>query len=156
MKKDYVSGSILLFVAAVLFFQAQGLTVWAETGPSEGFFPLVLSILLGVLSAIILLQACSRPKGETEPFRLFGAKRPKFFLYSGAFLAFALIFFWMGYSLAVAVFLLFILRFVEQQSWKTTVYVTVASIIGSYIIFQVFFTIPLPEGVLTPLMQRLR
>ncbi len=156
MKKDYVSGSILLFVAAVLFFQSRGLTVWAETGPSEGFFPLVLSILLGVLSAIILLQAFSRQKGETEPFRIFGAKRSKFFLYGGAFLAFGLIFSWMGYSLAVTVFLLFILRFVEQQSWKTTVYVTVASIIGSYIIFQVLFTIPLPEGVLTPLVQRLR
>jgi hypothetical protein len=156
MKKDYISGSILLFVAAVLFIQARGLTVWAETGPSEGFFPLVLSILLGVLSAIILLQACSRQKGETEPFRIFGVKRTKFFLYGGALLAFGLIFFWMGYSLAVAVFLVFILRFVEQQSWKTTVYVTVASIIGSYIIFQVFFTIPLPEGVLTPIMQMLR
>ena len=156
MKKDYVSGSILLFVAAVLFFQARGLTVWAETGPSEGYFPLVLSILLGVLSVIILQQACSRQKGETEPFRIFGAKRSKFFLYSGAFLAFGLIFSWTGYSLSVTAFLLFILRFVEQQSWKTTVYVTAASIIGSYIIFQVFFTIPLPEGVLTPLVQRLR
>ena len=156
MKKDYVSGSILLFVAAVLFFQARGLTVWAETGPSEGFFPLVLSILLGVLSAIILLQAWWRRKGETEPFRIFGAKRSKFFLYSGAFLAFGLIFFWVGYSLSMALLLLFILRFVERQSWKTTIYVTVASIIGSYVIFQVLFTIPLPEGVLTPLVQRLR
>jgi vacuolar-type H+-ATPase subunit I/STV1 len=80
----------------------------------------------------------------------------KFVLYGGSFLAFGLIFSRVGYSLTLAAFLLFVLKVVEKQTWKITLSVTIASVIGSYIVFQIFFGIPLPEGVLTPVTQLLR
>ena len=69
-KKDYLSSSFLFLLAVVLFFQSRGLAIWEETGPSEGFFTMALSILLGLLSLIILLQAYLRAKGAEEVFQI--------------------------------------------------------------------------------------
>ena len=155
-KKDYLSGSFFFLLAVLLFFQSRGLAIWEETGPSEGFFPLALSILLGLLSLIILIQAYLRAKGPEEVFQILGGNKSKFVFYCGSFFIFGLIFPWVGYSLALTAFLVFILKRVEKQSWKTTLSVTLSSIVGSYVIFQVLFSIPLPEGILSPILQLLK
>ena len=154
--KDYISGLVLLMVAVILFLQARALAVWGEMGPGEGFFPITLSIILAVLSFVIILNAFLKKGQEKETFHILGPRKRKFILYGVSFLIFGLIFPRVGYSLTVAAFLVFILRVVERKSWKTTLMLTAISIIGSYVLFVKAFSIPLPEGILSPIAQLMR
>lgn len=157
MKKlDYISGFVLFIFAVILFFQSRGLPVWGESGPSSGFFPSILSILLGFLSLIIIFRAWLQTQTNQEIFKILGPKKGKFFLYLISFFVFGFIFSNLGYSLTLTAFLTFILKIVERQSWKITLGVIIISIIVSYILFVNFLSVSLPEGILSPVIQRLK
>jgi putative tricarboxylic transport membrane protein len=153
---DYISGLVLFILAIVLLFQARGLSIWGEDGPSEGFFPFVLSMLLGILSAVILIQAFVKSRQASESIRILGPKKRKFFSYIISFFIFGFIFSKVGYSVTLVTFLIFILRIVERQPWKLTLIVTVLSVICSYFAFDVFLKVSMPEGFLTPVINLLR
>ena len=154
--KDYISGSFLFILSAILFFQARGLTIWEETGPSEGFFPLTLSIILGFLSILIIVQAWLRAGKSKEIFKVLGPERKKFFLYLASFLTFGLIFRKVGFSLTLLGFFVFTLRIIEKKSWKLTLTVMIISIILSYALFNILLSVPLPEGFLSSVIQRIK
>jgi len=151
---DLISGIVLFALALVLFSQARGLPFWGELGPAEGFFPYVLSILLGGLSSFIFLRALIVPD-KVEELKILGPKRWKFLAYVISFFTFGFVFPLVGYSLSVAGFLVFVLRLVEKQSWRATFMVTIISIVLSYLIFVRFLKIPVPEGWLTLLKNAL-
>lgn len=155
-KKDYISGCFLFIVSIVLFIQTRDLTAWESVGPSEGFFPLLLSIILGVLSLIIILQAWMQKKESVEILKILGPKKGKFILYIVSFIGFGLFFKNIGYSITLAAFMLFILKIVEKQSWKLTIIVAVISIIVSYVVFSTFLSVPLPEGILSVIIDKIK
>lgn len=155
MKKfDCISSSFLFLFSVVLFIQARDLPYWGDLGPSSGFFPVVLSIFLGILSLAIFLRAWLKKDVSQESPKILGPKKGKFFLYTACFFAFGLLFARLGYSLTLIAFLAFILKVVERQSWRVTIGVTLASITVSYVLFVYFLSVPLPEGVLAPLLKR--
>jgi len=153
---DCISGTALLLFSVILFSQSRILPFWGESGPSGGFFPVVLSILLGSLSLIIIFRACLNKQTDHETFKILGPKKTKFFLYTISLFAFGLVFGKIGYSLTLVIFLGFILRIVEKQSWKTTSGVIIISIIVSYLVFVNILSISLPEGILSPVIRRLK
>jgi hypothetical protein len=155
-KKDYLSGLAFLIIASILFFQSRQLMVWDDMGPSEGFLPFVSSILLGVLSLIIMIHAYLKPEEGEKTLRILGPRKKKFILYGTSFIIYGLIFSKVGYSLTLGLFLVFILKVVEKQSWRMTFVVTAIAIFSSYLLFAKAFSIPLPEGILSPITQALR
>lgn len=54
-----------------------------------------------------------------------------------------------GFLITTPVFLVFILKIVERQSWKIAVSVTLGLTALSYILFAYLLTVPLPRGLLT-------
>jgi hypothetical protein len=148
-----VSGSVLLGLAVILFFQALRLTLWEELGPAEGFFPLCLSLVLAGLSLLIIAQALLKPAEGGQRSRIIAPDRGKFFSYLGLFFGFGILFPIFGYSLILAAFLVIILRLVEKLSWKTTLLLTLSLIAGSNIIFVRILNISMPEGVLSSVFQ---
>jgi hypothetical protein len=147
-KMDYVSGGVLFLFALLLFFQARTLTIWGEFGPSSGFFPLILALLLGLLSLAIIIRAWLQ-NHSIEKIKILGPKKEKLFLYLSLFFAFGLFLKPIGYFLMLVAFLAFILKFVEKQSWKTTLGIIAISAAVSYFLFVNFLSVPLPEGPLS-------
>ena len=151
-RKNYLSGFFFLVLAIVLFFQTRGLTIWDGSGPSEGFFPLALSVLLGSLSFLMMILTFFESEQAPEPLKIFGTMKTKFFLYLGSFVVFGLVFSRVGFSLTLAAFMIFILKIAERQSWKMTLSVMIISVMISFIVFEILFSIPLPEGILSPIL----
>jgi putative tricarboxylic transport membrane protein len=153
MKKlDYISGFVLLSFAVILFFAAQGLPLKSEFGPGSGLFPVILSVLLALLSLAIIIQAWWKNRlGKTteETQKILGPGKKKYFLYLACFFAFSLFLEKLGYFLSMILFLGFILKYVEKQSWKTTCAIIIASGLISYFIFVKFLAVPLPAGILS-------
>lgn len=157
MKKlDYISGSVLFLFAVILIFGSRKLPLWGEFGLSTGFFPLVLGILLGFLSLVILIRAWFQTQSTQEVSKIIGPKRGKFFLYMASFFAFGLFFAKLGYSLTLTAFLILIIKVVERRSWTITLWVIIISIIVSHVLFVNFLSVPLPEGILSAIIERLK
>ena len=153
MKKlDYISGFVLLGFAVVLFFAAQGLPLKSEFGPGSGLFPVILSVLLALLSLTIIIQAWWNDRLDKTPegtHKILGPEKKKYFLYLACFFAFSLFFEKLGYFPSMILFLGFILKYVEKQSWKTTCGIIILSGLISYLIFFKFLAVPLPAGILS-------
>jgi putative tricarboxylic transport membrane protein len=153
MKKlDYMSGLGLFVFAAILLLAARRLPLMSEFGPGSGFFPVILSVLLACLSLLIVIQAWRknrRVKTSEETPKILGPYKKKYFIYLALFFAFSLFLGSLGYFLSMVLFLGFILKYVEKQSWKTTCGVIILSGLVSYFLFIKFLAVPLPEGVLS-------
>lgn len=156
MKKlDYISGLVLLGFAVVLFFSARKLPLISEFGPSSGFFPTILSGLLALLSLMIIIRAWWQNRNVKVPQetpKILGPEKKKYFLYLGLFFAFSLFFAKLGYTLSMVLFLGFILKYVEKLSWKTTFGIIIISGLVSYFLFSKFLSVPLPEGLLSSII----
>jgi hypothetical protein len=155
-KFDYISGSVLFLFAVILFLQSRKLPFGGEFGMGAGFFPLIVCTLLGFLGLVIVFRAWFQTRTAQEMPKIIGPKRGKFLVYLASFFAFGLFFTKVGYSLTLAVFLIFIIKVVEKQSWKITLLVTIISIIVSYVLFGNLLSVPLPEGILSYAIQRLK
>jgi putative tricarboxylic transport membrane protein len=157
MKKlDYMSGLFLFGVAVVLLFAARRLPFMSQFGPGSGFFPVLLSMLLGLLSLAIIIQTWWKNRLVKTPEKtpnILGPKKKKYFIYLGLFFAFSLFLGRLGYFLSMVFFLGFILKYVEKQSWKTTVGIIIVSGLVSYFLFIKFLAVPLPEGVLSYILE---
>jgi len=152
-KRDYISSLVLLCFAALLFWQTRELVVWGPFGPSSGFFPMGLSLLLAVLSVSIMIRAWRQSHETSGWIQILGPEKKKYFLYLASFFIFSLIFAKAGYTLTLVAFLIFILRFVEKQSWKITVGIVVIAALVSNLLFVRFLSVPLPEGFLAPFLR---
>ncbi len=143
---------MLFGFAVILLFAARGLPLMSEFGPGSGFFPVILSVLLALLSLIIILQAWWKNrhvKTPEETPKILGPRKKKYFIYLALFFAFGIFFGKLGYLLSMVFFLAFILKYVEKQSWKITLGVIVVSGLVSYFLFVKFLAVPLPEGILS-------
>lgn len=153
MKKlDYISGLVLLGFAVVLLFAARKLPLMGQYGPSSGFFPTILSGLLALVSLMIIIRAWWQNrniKTSQETPKVLGPDKKKYFLYLGLVFAFSLFFAQLGYTLSMVLFLGFILKYVEKQSWKTTFGIIIISGLVSYYFFVKFLDVSLPEGILS-------
>ena len=151
---DYISGLFLLVFSIVLFFSARQLAIWGPFGPSSGFFPTILSGLLGILSLSIIARAWFQAGGAQQIREILVPNKKKFASYLLSFFAFSMVFGTIGYTLTLIGFLTFILRFVERQSWKTTVGIIIISAVVSHFLFVEFLAVQLPEGPLSFILRR--
>ena len=156
MKKlDYISGFVLLSVSVILFFVAKRLPLMDKYGPSSGFFPTILSVILALLSLMIIARAWWQSRHvKTSPgaLRILGPDKKKYFSYLVLFFAFSLFFVKLGYLLSMTLFLGFILLYLEKQSLKITFGIIIISGFVSYYLFVKFLSVPLPAGILSSVL----
>jgi putative tricarboxylic transport membrane protein len=149
-KLDLISGGILSLLALVLAVRAYGLGFLGPTGPKAGFFPLLLSILLGFFSCLIIVNAWLKAPSTKTP-KILGTEKKKLFFYVFSYSLFGFILPWLGYTLTVTAYFILLLRFVEKRTWRLTIAVVFSSIIISYLLFTRLLEMSLPEGLLTPI-----
>jgi len=147
MQKDTLVTSILFFMlAAGAFIESMKLPFGSISAPAAGFFPAVLAMLLALTSLFAFLQAFRGSHVGTaqgEPL-----KWKKILLTLGSLLVFGFVFERLGYLLATFLFIIFLLRAVERQSWRLTLSVAFSASLVSYIVFGLLLGTPLPAGLL--------
>jgi putative tricarboxylic transport membrane protein len=152
-RKDIAGSLFLLAVGLFLADQSRRLLVWSRYGPEEGFFPLLIALLLiglslGVLGRSVFFRGTRKgpsPAQEREEgaFSIFRVAA-----YGLAMLLFGLLMESGGFFLMGTFFLLFILKGVEKHPWKTALTVGLLTIACSYFLFQYWLGVPLPWGLL--------
>src|SRR5215470_1779831 len=124
------------------------LGVWRQNSPGEGLFPLLCALAMVAFSGAGLIQDWIKFKGhrESAPYDRNGLIRVAAYL--GALVFYAATLEFIGFIIATAITIIFILRFAERYSWLATLALTAATVVGCQVLFVVWLGAILPTGTL--------
>jgi hypothetical protein len=144
-----------LVVAALLF--VLGLIViadslrlgarWAEDGPQAGYFPFYIGLLICIPSAAIFLRALGDKAKATKTFVGRSALRQVLWMLVPSIVYVVLIKL-IGIYVASTVFIGFFMRRLGRYPWPITAAVAVGVSLVFFLLFEVWFKLPLPKGPL--------
>jgi putative tricarboxylic transport membrane protein len=141
---DLVTASILMALGGVVLFDAIRLGIgWGTDGPRSGFFPFWLALIMIVTCAVILLQTFWR--GSREAFVTREQLGPVLKVILPA-AAMVLLTHFVGLYVAAALYTGSYMRWVGRHSWVSVVAVALAISVISFLIFELWFLVPMPKG----------
>jgi putative tricarboxylic transport membrane protein len=143
-----ITATILLLFSAFLIYESFRLRYYTSLGPGPGFFPLWVSILVGVLAGVMLYQATF---GQSEPMPAdFFADKVGYLRIAAVLLALSAtvaLLEPLGFRLTMLGFLLFLLMALGRVNPYVTVLVALLGSFGTYYVFWGWLRIPLPVGI---------
>lgn len=116
----------------------------AETAPGPGFFPLWVGLGLMLLSGILFLRAHPSP----APFIENRSGFRKAMVVAAAFLVYVLTLGYLGSLVGLALFLAFLVGWVERRGWRAWIGTAFVGSLSCYLLFEVWLRVPLPRGLL--------
>ena len=138
---EIVAGLLCGLFAVLWIATALGLPYMGDYAPGSGFLPLWLGVCLLVLSTIHVVSCVRSPAADTPA----GHWRKVVAVTLGLVVCVAVIE-PLGFVVAVGAYLLFLLRGVEKEPWRTSLGVTVGAIAVLFGLFRVWLHVPLPKG----------
>lgn len=137
-----------LVLGAIVIFDSIRLGIgWKEDGPAAGYFPFYVGALVCISSVINLVAAFVRSGGGNDAFVEVGQlKLVLSVLLPSAVYVGAIG--WLGIYVASAVFVALFMRWLGKYAWWKVAAVSVGNSVVFFLIFEIWFKIPLPKGPL--------
>jgi putative tricarboxylic transport membrane protein len=151
MKSDRISGIIIFAIGLAVCLTSLKYPIGTLQKPGGGFFPLLAAILLLGLSAVFIFQSFTgKGSGNSSAVSFFPGKEAQKRILCGfaALLAYRYLIPVIGFAPATAVFIFFLGRFMENYSWKKSIFFSVATAVSAYYLFQVVLKIAMPIPML--------
>jgi putative tricarboxylic transport membrane protein len=146
-----VAALFLLLGAIVIFDSVRLGARWGDDGPQAGYFPFYIGVLLCISAAVNFAIAlvdkrdASRTFVEWEQLKLVLAVLVPAALYVGLIV-------WTGIYVASVVFIAFFMRWLGKYAWWKVAVVSVGTMAVFFLVFEVWFLVPLPKGPLENLL----
>jgi putative tricarboxylic transport membrane protein len=144
-----ITSAVLILAAAFLARESLRLRYYTSLGPGPGFFPLWLSVLMGILGAAMFWRATFGAP-EAMPADFIADRRGciRVAAVVGMLVAVIVLIEPLGFRLAMLGFYLFILTALGRQHWLLTGIIALAGSFGVYYVFVHWLAVPLPIGFL--------
>ena len=146
----FVSAFFLLLGALVMWDSVRLGARWGSDGPEAGYFPFYIALLMSIASAVNLVLALVK-KGEFRSFVEVGQLKLVLSVLLPSIVYVGLIAL-LGIYVASVVFVAFFMRWLGKYPWWKTAAVSVGNSVVFFLIFEVWFKIPLPKGPLENLL----
>lgn len=143
---NLVTASILLLLGGVVLFDATRLGFgWGTDGPQSGFFPFWLAVIMAVACCGIIVQAL-----RDSSDRLFVTQQQlkpvlKVLWPAGVMV---LLTQYLGLYVASALYLGFYMRWIGRHSWLAVIALSVLIPVVTFLVFEIWFLVPMPKGPL--------
>jgi putative tricarboxylic transport membrane protein len=149
-------------VVAVLFLAFGALVVydsrrlgssWGSDGPQAGYFPFYIGLLICISSVINLIGALN--KADPRPFVNRGQLRMVLIVMVPYTVYVALIsnpVYSLGIYEASVVFIAAFMRYLGKYSWPKIAAVSIGTMTAFFLMFEVWFKVPLPKGPIEALL----
>ena len=142
MTIDRVSGSALVLLGLFVVWERRVLPLGTHTQPGPGYFPLLLSMLLIVLGALLIFQG-----GTAQALRALAWPEALHALAILSCSAFATLFLeQIGYRISMVIILGFLLGVLERLRLWLVVILTLGLSLGTFWLFDSLLRVPLPRG----------
>ena len=138
---------ILVCGAIVIYDSARLGARWGEDGPQAGYFPFYIGLILCLASVINLFGALAAARRDDGDFVELGALKLVFSVLIPTAVYAALIG-PLGLYLASTFFIAFFMRWLGKYPWWLVAAVSIGNSVVFFLVFEVWFKIPLPKGPL--------
>lgn len=148
-------------LAVAAFFFALGVVViydsirvgaqWGEDGPQSGYFPFYLGVIICVASVINVLRGL-RLKGTYNPTFVEVGQLKLVLAVLVPSAIFVLLVSWLGIYVSGFLFIAFFMRWLGKYPWWKLGTVGVGVSVTFFLIFEIWFKVPLPKGPLEALL----
>jgi len=118
---------------------------WGDEGPRAGFFPFYVSLVVLLSCAVNLLSALAIPAGKL--FAEWGQLRQVISVLVPTIVYVALVPY-LGMYVASALLIAFFMRWFGNYGWLTAVAVAILVPVLTFLMFEIWFLVPLPKGQL--------
>ena len=149
---DTVTAVIMFAFASVVIYDSVRLGAkWGSDGPEAGYFPFYIGVILCIASVVNFVQAYRRT--ESESFVSFASLKMIMSVILPTIVYVALIggigpIPALGIYVASAIFIALFMKWLGKYPWLLTVSVSVAVPVVFFVLFEVWFKVPLPKGPL--------
>jgi hypothetical protein len=144
---DIVVALLLVALGGLVIADSLRLGIgWAEDGPKPGYFPFYTGLLI-VLSSLVTIAMTVLRGRESGQFVGRGQLRDVLKVFVPSAIYVALIGF-LGIYVASALFIAAFMRWLGRFRWPTVALVSLAVPFSLFLIFELWFLLPLPKGPL--------
>jgi len=144
---EIVVAALFLVLGAIVVWDSVRLGArWGSDGPQAGYFPFYIGLLICIASAINFALAFAK---RSEQRAFVGVEQLKLVLavLVPSILYVALVA-WLGIYVASAIFIAFFMRYLGKYGWAKIVAVSVGTMFAFFLMFEIWFKVPLPKGPL--------
>jgi hypothetical protein len=142
-----VAAIILLFGLVVVFDSYRLGARWGDDGPQPGYFPFFIGLLICFSSAVILVRAARNAALAGESF-VWREEMKKILTVLIPTVVYASLIVYLGFYLASTLYIAYFMWQLGKYSWIKTVPVSAGVSIAFFLIFEIWFQVPLPKGPL--------
>ena len=149
MNRESWGSLVWLGAGIVVCIGAFRLSLGSMNNPGPGMFPFLAGAILALLASILLFQSLrsKQPPAQEDAFFVGAGGTKKAGLILVALFAYSLGMEYLGFLIATALFIAFLLALVEPQRWYVVLFGSIMASLLSYAIFKVAFDTPLPAGL---------
>jgi Tripartite tricarboxylate transporter TctB family len=148
-RASLVGHAVLAAIGVVALVIALRLGLWRQNSPGEGLFPFLAALAMvafsvaGLVRDAVQLKAMQADAGAGERSGMLRVAA-----YLGALVFYAVSLEFLGFIVATAITVAFILRRAERYSWRATVALTAGTVAGCQLLFVLWLGAMLPTGTL--------
>lgn len=124
---------------------------WGSDGPQAGYFPFFIGLLICFCSAVVFAQALFRIKTDRAVFVTVGQLK-QVMVILGPSTVYVLGVQLIGLYVSSAIFIFLFMKIAGKYSWLRSLMVALAVSLISFVLFEIWFKIPLPKGPLENLL----
>ena len=150
-----VAAAFLVFGAVVVWDSRRLGAGWGSDGPQAGYFPFYIGVLICISAVINLVRAWRMAAEGDEPFVRRGQLRMVLVVMVPCTAYVALVanpVYPLGMYEASALFIAFFMRYLGKYGWARIAAVSVGTMVVFFLMFEVWFKVPLPKGPLEALL----
>ena len=149
---EIIVAAAFLIVGAIVVWDSRRLGAsWGSDGPQAGYFPFYIGAFIIVASIVNLYAALTSGEDGRKPFVFWGQLRMILIVLVPSVVYVALIvnpWLSLGIYVASAIFIAFFMRYLGKYGWAKIAAVSVGTMVAFFLMFEVWFKVPLPKGPL--------
>ena len=143
---DLAVAALFLAVGALVVYDSVRLgSGWGADGPKPGYFPFYIGLIICVSAAINMVRAALMPAPQNKTFVEVGQLKMVLTVLIPSAIYAALVG-WIGIYVASVLFIAFFMRWLGKYAWWKAAAVSVGTMVVFYVVFEVWFKVPLPKG----------
>ena len=147
---EIVVAAFLFLVGALVVFDSVRLGArWGSDGPQAGYFPFYIGLLVCIASAVNLALGILA-RGSKSFVEVSSLKLVLSVLVPAAI--YVALIGWIGIYVASALFVAGFMRWLGKYAWWKVAAVSIGNSVAFFLIFEVWFLVPLPKGPLEALL----
>jgi len=149
---DMAVAAIVFALGALVLYESHELgSSWGSDGPEAGYFPFYIGLLICISAAVVFVQSALRFRSDAKIFVERGQLKQVMIVLVPT-VAYVVGVDLIGIYVSALAFISLFMRFVGKYGWLRSALVGVGVSVTAFLLFEVWFKIPLPKGPVETLL----